>query len=215
MITDKTFIPAIFSLVKKAFNYDDGALVIISLPWAVYFKKILKLQTPESPALEKLFEILSIGVDPKDFLLPILAFGIATSVYVTATIMDFITGLRASKKEHLISSGSHRGYIKSDKLWSSVWKFFGVILIGSILTVFDLLFVISGLNTLYEWFLFGIFGFYLVVISFDIHSIGENHFRMYGYKPGIFIFVDEISRIIKKEFIVWIKNKFKSKPPTK
>ena len=133
--------------------------------------------------------------------MPLLAFGVLTILYILVSIADFYTGTRASAKEHLISTGSPRGYMKSDKLWSSVWKFAGVILIASILTVFCLLFLLVGLTWLYDGFLFAIIAFYFVVISFDLHSIGENQLRRFGKKPSFYSFIDKVSVAIRTGLI--------------
>ena len=187
MQTSNQLTTLVFSLVKKAFTFQDGALVVLVLPGSFGAKKLM--------------EELTSGISLKDMTMPLLAFGVCTILYIFVSMADFWTGTRAAKKEHLISTGSPRGYMKSDKLWSSIWKFAGVILIASILTVFCLLFLLVGLTWLYDGFLFAIIAFYFVVISFDLHSIGENQLRRFGKKPSFYGFIDKVSIAIRTGLI--------------
>ncbi|MEZ7494505.1 hypothetical protein QO206_03345 [Leeuwenhoekiella aequorea] len=187
MQTSNQLTTLVFSLVKKAFSYQDGALVVLALPGSLGIKKVI--------------DELTRDISIKEMTMPLVAFGVLTILYILVSIADFYTGTRAAKKEHLFSTGSNRGYMKSDKLWSSVWKFAGVILIASILTVFCLLFLLVGLGWLYEAFLFGIIAFYFVVISFDLHSIGENQLRRFNKKPDFYSFIDKVSVAIRTGLI--------------
>jgi hypothetical protein len=185
----------IFSLVKKSFEFQNGALVAVAIPSGYGAKGIL--------------EIIFNGVDIKEFALPIISFGVLTIMYIAISTVDFYTGTRASRKEHIISAGTPIGYIKSDKLWSSVWKFLGVILTGTALMIFCLLFILIGMNWLSETFLIFEIGFFIVVIGFDLHSIGENQLRRYGKKPAFYGFIDEVSVTIRKGIIEKISNKLR------
>lgn len=187
MTTSKSLPQAVFSLIEKSFKFEQGAFVLISVPGGVGIKNLVKMFME--------------GVPLRDFSMPLLASGVLTLVYILVSSYDFITGLKAAKREHLISTGSVRGYIKSDKLWSSVYKFLGVIIINFVLTIFCLLFLVTGMETLYNIFLTAIIGFFLVVISFDLHSVGENHLRRYGKKPEFYVFVDNVAVAIRKGII--------------
>lgn len=188
MISNHNDLPAIvFSLVKKAFTHHGGALVILSAPGAFGVREFVAM-------------ILE-GTKLRDLVMPLTLFALLMLAYVIVSMVDFYTGISASKKEHIISTGSPRGYIQSDKLWSSVWKFLGVLLIASILTLFTLVFAIMSMSSLYNVFLMGIVFFYLSVILFDLHSIGENQFRRYGHKPKIYVLLDRASTVIQDGFL--------------
>lgn len=177
----------IFSLVKK----------IISLEGAV----ITLLVTPIGIGIKNFWQMIFENVPDKEIAMPAFLFAVCLIAFLMVTVYDFFTGLMASKKEHLESSGSSRGYIKSDKLWSSIWKVQGVIMIGSLLTLFTYIFLASNHNTTAGVFQAGIPIFFIVVILFEVHSIGENHYRRYGKKPKHFDFMDDVAEAVKKGVI--------------
>ena len=197
-----------FSLVRKAFTFDKGSLVVIATPFTFVVKAITEPAVFQKVKVQQAFYEIFDAETIKSLLFVLLAFGVLTTLYTLVSAIDFYTGLSASKKEHVISAGSAKGYIKSDKLWSSVWKFFGVIVIGSIAAVFTMLFILTDLTWLYDVFMLALILFYFVVIAFDIHSIGENHLRRYGKKPAFYSFMDEISELVKTQLIERIKRKF-------
>lgn len=176
-----------FSLIKKAFNYQSGALTIIATPLAIVWNE--------------LFTLVFKDVQERDLALPFLISGTLLIAYFFVTAVDFYTGLMASRKEHIKEFGTAKGYIKSDKLWSSIWKFFAVILIGFLLLVFNLVFLAIDNGFMSNFFLYGITFFYIVILLFDLHSIGENQQRRFGKKPHIFNFLEEVSNAIRKAFI--------------
>lgn len=180
-----------FSLIKKAFSFHDGALVLISAPSAWGASKIVQELTE--------------NVEIKSIIQPLMAFGTLTVLYILVSIFDFYTGLRASKKEQINAFGSSKDYVKSEKLWSSVWKFSGVMMVGSILSVFSLLFALTEMEKLNYTFLVAIIAFYFIVISFDIYSIGENQKRRYGNKPEFYNFIEQIAVVLRVGIINRIK----------
>jgi len=177
----------IFDLVKKAFSYQSGALALIAAPVGTGVKRFLHL----------IFE----SVPEKDLVMPLLLFAVCFIAFIFVTIYDFFTGISASKKEHMISTGSPRGYIKSDKLWSSIWKPQGVIMIAGLITLFTYIFMAVGYETTAGILQAGIPVFFIIVILFEVHSIGENHFRRYGKKPKHYDFMDDVVEVIKKGVI--------------
>ncbi len=181
----------IFDLVKKAFSYQSGALALIAAPIGTGVKRLLQL----------IFE----NVPEKEFVMPALLFGVCFIAFIAVTAYDFFTGISASKKEHMISTGSPRGYIKSDKLWSSIWKLQGVIMIAGLITLFTYIFMAVGYETTAGIFQAGIPIFFIVVILFDVHSIGENHLRRYGKKPKHYEFIDNVAKVFREGIIDKIK----------
>jgi hypothetical protein len=184
----------IFDLVKKAFSFQNGALAIIGTPIGIGIKNFWQM----------IFE----NVPDKELAMPALLFAVCLIAFFLVTIYDFFTGLMASKKDHLESTGSARGYIKSDKLWSSIWKVQGVIMIGSLLTLFTYIFLATDYTTTAGVLQAGIPIFFIIVILFEVHSIGENHFRRYGKKPKHFDFMDDVSEAVKKGVIDKIRKLF-------
>ncbi len=184
-----------FDIVRKAFTFEHSALIPHSLGLAIAFQELA--ETFIKPKIEVVQVLLSIFSESviKDLILTMLIFISGLGMYIMVFTFDFITGLKASRKEHIISAGSARGYVKSDKLWSSVWKFFAVIVISAILTVFSSVLVLIDQGTLHQGGMLIMLFFFFMVISFDIHSIGENQERRFGVKP---LFYDKMDWFFKK-----------------
>lgn len=182
--------------VKKAVTYESGAFTVISIG---------------TVSLTKIVEALFLDITLKDAILPLLADGILMILFAGIALYDFYTGTRASKKKHITETGSKKGYIKSDLLWSSIWKFLAVVIISTFMLVFCYLFLFAGINWLYQAFLLGLIAFFFVVLSFEIHSIGENQQERYGKKPAFYDFIDKVSEAVREGLIEKVRNLFKSK----
>lgn len=175
-----------FNFIYKAFTFQHSALIPHSLGLAYLTQEYAEVYLkPKIEVVQVLLGIFNEDVI-RDLILTMFVFTAGMGMYLIVFIFDFITGLKASKKEHFISSGLVKGYVRSDKLWSSVWKFFAVIVISAILTVFSAALVFIDQNTLHQAGMLITLFFYFMVISFDIHSIGENQERMFGKKPAFY-----------------------------
>lgn len=196
MISKITSLPsAMFDVVRKAFTFEHAAFVPHSLGLAYLAKEYaVNYVEPKIEVVQVILKIFSEEVI-KNLILTMFVFMAGMAMYVIVFTFDFITGLKASKKEHFISSGMMKGYVRSDKLWSSVWKMFAVIVISSILTVFSSALVFIDQTKLHQGGMLLTLFFFFMVISFDIHSIGENQERMFGKKPA---FYDKMDWFFKK-----------------
>ena len=175
-----------FEFVRKAFSFEHSALIPHSLGLAAMFTDIAqKYVRPRVQVVEVLLNIFSEEVI-RGLILTFFVFIAGLGMYIIVFSFDFITGMKASRREHLISAGTPKGYVKSDKLWSSVWKFFAVIVISSILTTFSCILVLIDQSTLHQGGMLITLFFFFMVISFDFHSIGENQERRFGKKPAFY-----------------------------
>ena len=174
--------------IKRCFTYHNGALVVPAM--AV------------GPIFPELVDKIMANTTHKDLAIPILSAGAGLFVYLWIFGADFVTGLKAAKFE----ANGAPGYIKSDKLWSSFWKLFGVLLVLMFLIVFCLLFAFIDNDFFYSTFLYGIVCLMVMVCLFDLHSIGENHKRRYGKKPALFDFLDRVTKAIDERIMQKITN---------
>lgn len=175
-----------FDIVRKAFSFEHAALIPHSLGLAAIFTDIAqKYVRPRVQIVEVLLNIFSEDVI-RGLILTFFVFMAGLGMYIVVFSFDFITGLKASRREQLISAGTTKGFVKSDKLWSSVWKFFAVIVISSILTTFNCILVMIDQSTLHQGGMLITLFFFFMVISFDVHSIGENQERRFGKKPAFY-----------------------------
>ena len=197
-----------FDIVRKAFTFEHSALIPHSLGLAYIAQEFANSHIkPRVQVVEVLLGIFNEDVI-RGLILTFLVFIAGMGMYIMVFVFDFITGLKASKKEHLISAGTPKGYIKSDKLWSSVWKFFAVIVISSILTVFSCILVIIDKATLHHGGMLITLFFFFMVISFDLHSIGENQERRFGKKPAFYNKMDWFFKKVGDLLMLRIKNIF-------
>ncbi|WP_127846213.1 phage holin family protein [Psychroflexus aestuariivivens] len=184
--------------IKKVFTYSKGALFFISTPIAFGFTELSK--------------IIFKGVNERDILLPLFLSGCTFMLYGFVFIGDFLTGLRASRIE--ARRKGRKDFVKSSKLWRSFWKFFGVAAILLIITVFSLMMTVFESDFFYMTFLVAIPAVMLMVILYEYHSIGENHKRIYGYKPKYYSFFDKLANAIEDGIINKVSSWFgkESKP---
>jgi hypothetical protein len=173
--------------LKKTFTFHNGALTVPALTLG--------------PVIPELIDKIFANINHKDLAIPVLCAGVGLVLYFIIYTTDFITGLIASKYE----ANGAPNYIKSDKLWSSFWKMFGVLLVLIFLIVFCLLFAVINNDFFYSAFLYGIVALMIMVSLFDLHSIGENHKRRWGKKPAMFDFLDRVTKAIDEKIMSKIR----------
>lgn len=174
-----------FVTIKKAFTHKNSALIPHSLGLALLVQDVISHLTTRIEVTEVFIQMFSESVI-RNIILSAFVFVGGLGMYIIVFVFDFITGLKASRREHLTSFGTTTGYIQSDKLWSSVWKFFAVIMIATILIFFSSVFALMDHGMLHQGGMFILIFFFFVVISFDLCSIGENQERRFGQKPPFY-----------------------------
>lgn len=191
MIAKASNTPELFFLfVKKVFSFSNSGLIPHSFVFSAVITQILDEKVQPKIEVARIFLSIFSEDIVKGLILNCLIFIAGLGLYSLVFVFDFITGMRASKKEHLISAKTTKGYVKSDKLWSSVWKFFAVIVITTILTSFSSILVLIDQKTLHQGGMLLTLFFFIMVISFDLHSVGENQERLFGKKPQFYVMLD-------------------------
>lgn len=180
--------PQIFAIITKAKNYEGGALVVVG--------------AASSKPFVDFVNVLIEGLSTNSWLMPFVVGALSFLIYLTAYILDFITGIQAAKK----LSGGKPGYIKSAKLWSSIYKLVAILVIMFALSFFSLVFILVDVAFVSEFFIYAIAAVGLMAFFFDMHSVGENQKKIYGKKPKIFDWLDGISETINETIIQRIKN---------
>lgn len=176
----------IFSSIKKAIIFKNSALIPYSFLIACVVQDVIEIEIKKTIYIKDVFLSIFTESVVRGILISLFVFIVGIVMYLIIFVFDFITGLEASKKEHFISAGTTKGYIQSDKLWSSVWKFFAVVIISFILTMISSTLSILQQDILGQSGVLITLFFFIMVISFDIHSIGENQERRFGYKPEFY-----------------------------
>ena len=141
----------------------------------------------------ELFELIFQDIPHRDILIPLAISGITFLVFCFMFLIDFITGIVAAKAE-----SAKKPFIQSRRLWSSVWKLVGVCVIILFLLIFHYVFIILEIDTISFVFEVALPTFMIIVIFYEIHSIGENLERKYGKKPKYFNFFEKAAEIFEK-----------------
>lgn len=169
----------IFAFGKKLFSIEGLAVALISTPGSITMATIFEKLIKDIPAME--------------FMLPILVVCASVIFFNSVFVLDFWSGLQASKKEN----GSKK-YFSSSKAYSSMFKYF------TVLSILFMLFSIAILTALAHFpSLSKIFTIWTGVIGmsagfFEIKSIGENIERISSKRYPFFDFINNLSRIFEE-----------------
>ena len=185
-----TLIHKILSLkiFTKAMAYKKGSLALLSIPLSIGI-------------LESIKELIK-NVDKFDLVLPIVTIGGCIGLYFLFFITDFFWGLIASKHE----SKNNPDWVKSEKLYSSIGKIGGVLLVDVLLLSIILFLVIIGFVKISVGILIIAVMLNVLAIMYEIHSIGENIKRKTGKKPKYLTFFDKITSLLENKIINKIEN---------
>lgn len=183
----------ILNFGKKFFTTEGFVLAIISAPGSITMTAILK-------------ELMQ-GVALRDIILPLLLAFTLILVYNIVFGLDLWSGLRASKME---SKG--KPYFESGKGYSSMFKYFVVLAIIFMLTVFAILSSLANIPYAPNILLItlGILG--MMASFFEIKSIGENIERMNKKRYPIFDFIEYITMTLREGIGHKIRSFFKMPP---
>ena len=172
-----------FNLITKALVYKKGSAALISLASSFGISALLK-------------EVFS-HAEKKEIVLPILVACLGIMIFFLFFIIDLVSGLVASKFE----SKGQKDWVKSDKLYKSIGKIGGVLLLIVLLLVLNLCALMIGKGWVYESTLYIMIFINFLTSAFEYHSIGENIKRRSGRKPDIFTFFDKLTDVVEKGII--------------
>ena len=180
--------------IYKMITFKKGSLFILSLGLSSGFTFYMKT--------------LLDGTDIKHLLVPILILAIGVVLYIIFLLADLHTGLRVAKYQSFKKFGDDRPYTKSYKLYRTLWKLLGVLLLSILLMITSLMVEIIDLGFLYKVFIVLQGSVWLLACGFEVHSIGENHLKRYGYKPRIFKFFDNILTVFERRIVDKVDKSF-------
>src|SRR5690554_2101019 len=110
----------LFLFVRKVFTFRNSGLVPHSIVISTILTPTIQEKAIQKIEVTKVFISIFSEEIVKGLILNCLIFIAGLGLYSIVFVFDFITGMRASRKEHIISAGTTKGYVQSDKLWSSV-----------------------------------------------------------------------------------------------
>lgn len=173
--------------VGKVFTYKKGGLLLTALPFGFSITEVI----------QGLFK----DVTARELHLPLFASATVLMLFMLFYIMDFFTGLAASRKE-----AKGKEFVESAKLWRSFWKLYGYVTLLVFLTGFCITFAVMDNDFFYHFFLYSIMTIGFMFSMFEFHSIGENWNRIYGSKHKMFTFFDRVTNAVEKKIIDKINN---------
>ena len=175
MITQPT---TILSFGKKIFSAQNASLLIMAAPGSISLNALLDALVANTPI--------------KALVLPLMVAAISLSLYVVVFLLDFISGVKASRHEALDKAN----YFSSAKGWSSIWKIATVSILVTWSSFFSMLAAIGHLPYLPGFFMLSSATIAIMATLLDIYSIGENQKRLTGKKARIFEWLENVRKLI-------------------
>lgn len=178
-------VSTIGAFAKKLISYENGALFLVAaIP---------------SDLFTRTFAIVFADVPMKTVWMPFVVASVALFSYFVVFIMDFVTGVNASKREAVRNGEIF--HPNSSKLWSSFWKIFVINVLICFQIPFSLVFGAMGWDSVHTIFLFVMILISIAASLFDLISIGENYKRSYGRKPKLFELIERVSAAFNESII--------------
>jgi len=172
-----------FSAISKAISFKKGTLSLLSLPLSIGFFEFNS----------RIFEKVSFN----EIAIPILSTVICIFLYFIFFIADLGWGLLASKKEEK----DNPDWITSEKLYGSLGKIGGVLLINTLMLFIIIFLLIINFKNVSLGFLIISTMLNILAILYELHSIGENIKRTTGKKPSYLEFFDKITTLLETKII--------------
>lgn len=182
------------SSILKLFAYKNGALLLVNGSFSAavvyYLSEMLK------------------GTETKNLVLPITVWIIGVLLYYAFSLVDLFTGLWNAKYQNSILPVPRKNFLKSYKLYRTMWKGLGVTMFTFMAMMVCLFAEIAGGDIAFMaalWFLLTII---LMACAFEFHSIGENIEKRTGEKPPFFVLVERLTNVAQKGIILKAKKQF-------
>ena len=173
-----------FAFLGKIFGFKKGALALMS--------------AATSTSIVYYLDTILQGTETKRLVLPIFAHIFGFIFFFLFVLLDLLTGLQKAKYLNTISARPQKNFIKSYKLYRTLWKVLGVLLLNTMITTLCLFTEIIDGEYSYYFTLWALVTVWLMASGFEFHSIGENIEERTGNKPEIFGFMDKILDAIQR-----------------
>lgn len=193
------FIKVGISFIGKLFAYKNGALFLVSggvSGGVVYY-----------------LTELAKGTETKNLVLPILVFIFGFFVYFTFSLIDLLTGLWNAKYQNSILAKPRDSYIKSYKLYRTMWKGLGITMFAFMVMLVCMFTELIDGNYSYYFALWALVTVWLMASAFEFHSIGENIEKRTGEMPEFFRFIEKVTSAAQVGIIFRAKKTFQVLEP--
>ena len=176
-----------FAFLGKIFGFKKGALALIS--------------AAASTSIVFYLDTILQGTETKRLILPIFVHIFGFIFFFLFVLLDLFTGLHTAKYLNTISARPQKNFIKSYKLYRTLWKVLGILLLNTMITTLCLFTEIIDGEYSYYFTLWSLVTVWLMASGFEFHSIGENIEKRTGNKPEIFGFMDKILDAIQRRVL--------------
>ena len=193
------FIKVGISFIGKLFAYKNGALFLVS-------------GGVSSGVVYYLTELAK-GTETKNLVLPILVFIFGFFVYFTFSLIDLLTGLWNAKYQNSILAKPRDSYIKSYKLYRTMWKGLGITMFAFMIMLVCMFTELIDGNYSYYFALWALVTVWLMASAFEFHSIGENIEKRTGEMPEFFRFIEKVTSAAQVGIIFRAKKTFQVLEP--
>ena len=183
-----------FAFLGKIFGFKKGALALMS--------------AATSTSIIYYLDTILHGTETKRLALPIFAHIFGFGFFFLFVLLDLFTGLHAAKYLNTISPRPQKNFIKSYKLYRTLWKVLGVLLLNTMITTLCLFTEIIDGEYSYYFTLWALVTVWLMASGFEFHSIGENIEKRSGNKPEIFGFYDKVLEVVQRKAIAKVEQAF-------
>lgn len=182
----------------------EKIIVLSVFAKSAIFKKgsLLLVSTPLSIGIYEVFQKLVEDVSYKDVALPLVCAVVGIIIYFIFFIADLIMGLIASKYE----SNNDPDWVRSEKLYTSLGKIGGVLLINIIFLFLTFFLAAVNFTNIAKIVTVLMVAINILASLYEFHSIGENIKRRSKYKPKIFEFFDRMTNILELRIMNRIAN---------
>lgn len=175
-----------FAFIIKIFTFKNGSGLILSS----FLSFFITISTSE------LFTAVLKNTEVKNLVLPIFVEVGGFTLYFLFNIADFGAGIwfAISNAEKTKTNG----FFEKDKLYKTLWKMLGVLLLTILIMFISILSEIIGASYSYKFFVFALALVLTLACLYEFRSIGKNIEKRTGSKPDIFFFMDKILNAIQR-----------------
>ena len=175
-----------FAFIIKIFTFKKGSGLILSS----FLSLFITISTSE------LFTVVLKNTEVKNLVLPIFVEVGGFTLYFLFNIADFGAGLWFAISN--AQKTKMNGFFEKDKLYKTLWKMLGVLLLTILIMFIAILSEIIGAYYSYNFFVFALALVLTLACLYEFRSIGKNIEKRTGSKPDIFLFMDKVLNAIQK-----------------
>ena len=182
LLTETTII----SFLIKMFTFKKGSGLILSTVIA----SIVTIST------NQVFVAVLKNTDVKNLVLPVFVEVAGFTLYFLFNIADFGAGIWYTIAN--ARKNNTKAVFDKDKLYKTLWKMLGVLLLTILVMFVAILSEIIGASYAWNFFVFALALVFTLACLWEFRSIGKNIERGSGSKPEIFYFMDKVLNAIQK-----------------